>query len=95
MPSELTRLGLSQVVNGLLNLGKRLDLQQSSYCSAAAPECCTCYSMWMLHAHADMAQPFDFLLNGELVRQPLEEMLLGQGLSTVGMQLTSLHDVPV
>eukprot|EP00891_Asterochloris_glomerata_P002010 jgi/Astpho2/2010/e_gw1.00038.127.1_t len=50
VPSDLTRLGLSQVVNGLLNL--------------------------------DHARPFDFLLNGELVRQPLEEMLLGQGLST-------------
>ena len=42
----------------------------------------------MLHAHADLAQPFDFLLNGELVRQPLEEMVLGQGLSTVGLQIT-------
>ena len=44
----------------------------------------------VLHAHADLAQPFDFLLNGDLVRQPLEEMLLGQGLSMVGMPVTRL-----
>lgn len=53
IPSDLTRLGLSSIINNLL---KAVD------------------SDWE-------AEPFDFLINGELVRMPLEEFLLVKGIS--------------
>ncbi|KAL9227001.1 hypothetical protein vseg_002750 [Gypsophila vaccaria] len=53
LPSNLTRLGLSSVINSLLH---SLD-------SAWEPE------------------PFDFLINGELIRMSLEEFLLAKGIS--------------
>ncbi|XP_062151053.1 ribosome biogenesis protein WDR12 homolog [Alnus glutinosa] len=53
IPSNLTRLGLSTVVNNLLQAGN-LD--------------------WK-------AEPFDFLIDGELVRMSLEKFLLAKGIS--------------
>ncbi|MCL7035648.1 hypothetical protein MKW94_001977 [Papaver nudicaule] len=53
IPSNLTRLGLSSVVNNLLKAGK---------------------SDWE-------PQPFDFLIDGELVRMSLEQFLLAKGIS--------------
>ena len=35
---------------------------------------------------ADPAQPFDFLILGELLRQPLEKLLLAHTVSTVHCQ---------
>ncbi|XP_052172807.1 ribosome biogenesis protein WDR12 homolog [Diospyros lotus] len=53
IPSNVTRLGLSAVVNNLLQSG-----------------------------NADWKpEPFDFLINGELVRMSLEEFLLAKGIS--------------
>ncbi|RWV97576.1 hypothetical protein GW17_00039624 [Ensete ventricosum] len=54
VPSNLTRMGLSEIVNLLLENG-------------------TCAE------HA--TQPFDFLIDGELIRLPLEEFLLAKGIS--------------
>ncbi|KAL2938466.1 Ribosome biogenesis protein WDR12-like protein [Bienertia sinuspersici] len=53
VPSDLTRLGLSSIVNNLLK--------------AVNPD-------WV-------SEPFDFLINGELVRMSLEEFLLAKGIS--------------
>ncbi|XP_042479237.1 ribosome biogenesis protein WDR12 homolog [Macadamia integrifolia] len=53
IPSNLTRMGLSAVVNNLLKAGN---------------------SDWE-------PQPFDFLIDGELVRMPLEQFLLAKGIS--------------
>ncbi|XP_077216803.1 transducin/WD40 repeat-like superfamily protein [Tasmannia lanceolata] len=53
VPSNLTRMGLSEIVNVLLKNGN--------------PQCQT--------------QPFDFLIDGELVRMSLEEFLLAKGIS--------------
>ncbi|KAH9740331.1 Ribosome biogenesis protein WDR12-like [Citrus sinensis] len=53
IPSNLTRFGLSSVVNNLLQ--------------AVNPE-------WK-------SEPFDFLINGELVRMSLEQFLLAKGIS--------------
>ncbi|XP_010258084.1 PREDICTED: ribosome biogenesis protein WDR12 homolog [Nelumbo nucifera] len=53
VPSNLTRIGLSAVVNNLLKAGN---------------------SDWE-------PQPFDFLIDGELVRMSLEEFLLTKGIS--------------
>lgn len=36
---------------------------------------------------ADPAQPFDFLIDGELLRQPLEKFLLAHNVSTVQSSL--------
>uniref|UniRef100_A0A1D1Z622 Ribosome biogenesis protein WDR12 homolog n=1 Tax=Anthurium amnicola TaxID=1678845 RepID=A0A1D1Z622_9ARAE len=53
VPSALTRMGLSEIVNHLLGGG------DSDY----------------------QPQPFDFMVNGELVRMSLEEFLLAKGIS--------------
>ncbi|XP_058070384.1 ribosome biogenesis protein WDR12 homolog isoform X2 [Magnolia sinica] len=53
VPSNLTRMGLSEIVNLLLKNGN--------------PHC--------------QPQPFDFLIDGELVRMSLEEFLLAKGIS--------------
>ncbi|KAL6961191.1 WD repeat-containing protein 12 [Sarracenia purpurea var. burkii] len=53
IPSNLTRMGLSAVVNNLLEAGN---------------------NDWK-------SEPFDFLINGELVRMSLEEFLLAKGIS--------------
>ncbi|KAI3872295.1 hypothetical protein MKX03_003186 [Papaver bracteatum] len=53
IPSDLTRLGLSSVVNNLIKAGN---------------------SDWE-------PQPFDFLIDGELVRMSLEQFLLAKGIS--------------
>ncbi|XP_058184827.1 ribosome biogenesis protein WDR12 homolog [Rhododendron vialii] len=53
IPSNLTRMGLSAIVNSLLLAGN---------------------ADWK-------AEPFDFLINGELVRMSLEEFLLAKGIS--------------
>ncbi|KAH7845595.1 hypothetical protein Vadar_003910 [Vaccinium darrowii] len=53
IPSNLTRMGLSAVVNNLLLAGN---------------------ADWK-------TEPFDFLINGELVRMSLEEFLLAKGIS--------------
>ncbi|KAK6805911.1 hypothetical protein RDI58_003696 [Solanum bulbocastanum] len=53
IPSNLTRLGLSSIVNNLLKAGK---------------------DDWN-------PEPFDFLIDGELVRMSLEEFLLAKGIS--------------
>uniref|UniRef100_A0A0E0AMA9 NLE domain-containing protein n=1 Tax=Oryza glumipatula TaxID=40148 RepID=A0A0E0AMA9_9ORYZ len=53
VPADLTRMGLSEIVNSLL--------------LAASPD--------------HQAQPFDFLVDGELVRLPLQEFLLAKGIS--------------
>uniref|UniRef100_A0A5B7AT01 Ribosome biogenesis protein WDR12 homolog n=1 Tax=Davidia involucrata TaxID=16924 RepID=A0A5B7AT01_DAVIN len=53
IPSNLTRMGLSAVVNNLLKAGN---------------------ADWKL-------EPFDFLIDGELVRMSLEEFLLAKGIS--------------
>lgn len=53
IPANLTRLGLSTIVNSLLKAG---DGEWES-------------------------QPFDFLIDGELVRLPLEQFLLAKGIS--------------
>lgn len=53
IPSNLTRFGLSSIVNNLLKAGK---------------------DEWN-------TEPFDFLIDGELVRMSLEEFLLAKGIS--------------
>ncbi|KAK4804767.1 hypothetical protein SAY86_004584 [Trapa natans] len=53
VPADLTRLGLSSIVNSLLK-SKNADWE---------------------------AGPFDFLIDGELVRMSLEQFLLGKGIS--------------
>ncbi|KAJ4981075.1 hypothetical protein NE237_031912 [Protea cynaroides] len=53
IPSNLNRMGLSTVVNNLLEAGN---------------------SNWE-------TQPFDFLIDGELVRMPLEQFLVAKGIS--------------
>ncbi|KAJ4966591.1 hypothetical protein NE237_018440 [Protea cynaroides] len=53
IPSDLNRMGLSGVVNSLLEAGN---------------------SNWK-------TQPFDFLIDGELVRMPLEHFLVAKGIS--------------
>ncbi|CAA6657396.1 unnamed protein product [Spirodela intermedia] len=53
VPSNLTRMGLSEIVNHILSVGDS-DHQP---------------------------QPFDFLVDGELVRMPLEQFLLAKGIS--------------
>ncbi|KAH9676742.1 Ribosome biogenesis protein WDR12-like [Citrus sinensis] len=62
IPSNLTRFGLSSVVNNLLQ--------------AVNPE-------WK-------SEPFDFLVNGELVRMSLEQFLLAKGISAI---LTRMCDL--
>ncbi|KAH9740333.1 Ribosome biogenesis protein WDR12-like [Citrus sinensis] len=62
IPSNLTRFGLSSVVNNLLQ--------------AVNPE-------WK-------SEPFDFLINGELVRMSLEQFLLAKGISAI---LTRMCDL--
>jgi len=53
IPADLSRMGLSEIVNSLL--------------AAAEPD--------------HKAQPFDFLVDGELVRLPLQQFLLAKGIS--------------
>ncbi|XP_010936314.1 ribosome biogenesis protein WDR12 homolog [Elaeis guineensis] len=53
VPSNLTRMGLSEIVNHLL---KNMDSEFQF-------------------------QPFDFLVDGELIRMPLEQFLLAKGIS--------------
>ncbi|TKW35674.1 hypothetical protein SEVIR_2G390300v4 [Setaria viridis] len=53
VPADLSRMGLSEIVNSLL--------------AAAEPD--------------HKAQPFDFLVDGELVRLPLQQFLLAKGIT--------------
>lgn len=79
VPSKLTRYGLSQIINHLLGLG------------APGRECfptLVIFYFWELpHVFkrpAESPKPFDFLVNGELVRQSLEKFLLAKSISAVG-----------
>ncbi|RRT44370.1 hypothetical protein B296_00030312 [Ensete ventricosum] len=69
VPSNLTRMGLSEIVNLLLENGTSAEHE---------------------------TQPFDFLIDGELIRLPLEEFLLAKGISAAvaprKQQDPCLHD---
>ena len=87
VPAKLTRLGLSQIVNSLLALGT------TKRCCNCCPKRCV---RMFLNAHlvqflacalcVDPAQAFDFIIAGELLRQPLENFLLAHSVSTVSCQ---------
>ena len=77
VPAKLTRLGLSQVVNSLLGLGKHTTSSGWQLLTVLKQTRRLCALI------TDPAQPFDFLILGELLRQPLEKFLLAQSVSTV------------
>ncbi len=80
MPSKLTRYGLSQVINHLLGLGESLLV----LCMPSGA-CCLPFShiRKIPFPLADPVRPFDFLINGELVRLSLEKFLLARNISAV------------
>lgn len=48
-----------------------------------AQKCQAIFVLTFSISTADPAQPFDFLISGELLRQPLEKFLLAHNVSTV------------
>lgn len=101
VPGKLSRYGLSQVINGLLELGERTICLCDT--SRTAMNCCSllfarhrtqhrrCRRCGMVvsvlfspNICAETPRPFDFLVAGELVRQPLQQLVTTLGISAVG-----------
>lgn len=94
IPSNLTRLGLSTVVNNLLSAGILSDLVYDVFwlfdiwlepCFWASYK--LTFSLiknyyWIGNPEWE-EEPFDFLIDGELVRMSLEKFLLAKGISAV------------
>lgn len=95
VPSNLTRMGLSEIVNLLLENGSLSPLfsflfsfapDRSMDPGAVSPSNESLCLFWWRRVAASAeheTQPFDFLIDGELVRLPLEEFLLAKGISAV------------
>ncbi|CAL9128684.1 unnamed protein product [Musa textilis] len=82
VPSNLTRMGLSEIVNILLkNCKSPTFLSKLDW--SIDPLTRACFRACRRADHE--AQLFDFLVDGELIRLPLEEFLLAKGISAVGL----------
>ncbi|KAK3012286.1 hypothetical protein RJ639_012956, partial [Escallonia herrerae] len=75
LPSNITRLGLSTVVNNVLQSGP------SFYSARLLPFDVLRVPVIDFRRDNWRHEPFDFLINGELVRMSLEEFLLAKGIS--------------
>ena len=76
VPAKLKRLGLSQIINHLLGKGGFLLAAVPVNCSGTctSPDPCPL---------TDPPQPFDFLIDGELLRTSLQRHLLDHSISPV------------
>jgi hypothetical protein len=108
VPGKLSRYGLSQVINGLLDLGKQRSPTRQYAASAAADASvaktrpnlsCLPHVLSVQRReeclHAEVPRPFDFLVAGELVRQPLQQLATALGISAVCCLLPSCFLQPM
>jgi ribosome biogenesis protein len=98
VPADLSRMGLSEIVNGLLAVGERLEglEPQPSIPSVGCPPWGSnplCFCFFFAAEPDHQARPFDFLVDGELVRMPLQQFLNAKGISAVRFFFTILADL--
>lgn len=95
VPAQLTRYGLSEVVNSLLKLGAR-HVADSGLCATpdargrprlGAPVCRV--------RPSDKPVPFDFLINDQLLQVSLEAFLLERSISAVRANVEGARTVVV
>jgi ribosome biogenesis protein len=97
VPADLSRMGLSEIVNGLLAVGERperLEPQLSMPSVGCPPWGSNPLRFCFFAAEPDhQARPFDFLVDGELVRVPLQQFLNAKGISAVRFFFIILADL--
>lgn len=80
LPSNIKKEGLSEIVNSLLALGNKIDLSKSRSFFFMDID--------LLFYHVDVPIPFDFLIDGQLLRTSIVEYLNAARLSTVNIYIS-------